>query len=88
MTVMSELRRVRWLCRRGMKELDVLLERFVSAEYENLSETEHAELLALLDREDPDLWALLMGRLEADNPEQAALLTRIRSFEVGQASRP
>ncbi len=81
---MSELKRVRWLCRRGMKELDVLLARFVSAEYESLSDDEHAELLALLDREDPDLWYLLMGRMEADNPTQTALLARMREFEIRQ----
>ena len=52
---MSELKRIRWLCRRGMKELDVLLDRFVNAEYDTLSEAEHDELLALLNREDPDL---------------------------------
>ena len=35
---MSEKSRIRWLCRRGMKELDVLLERFVSQEYDDLDE--------------------------------------------------
>lgn len=82
---MSDIKRVRWLCRRGMKELDVLLDRFVRAEYDTLDEAEHRELLALLDREDPDLWALLMGRLAADNPTQTALLTRMREFETGQS---
>ena len=82
---MSELKRVRWLCRRGMKELDVLLDRFVTAEYDTLRPEEHDELLALLNREDPDLWYLLMGRMLADNDTQTALLSRMREFEIRQS---
>ncbi|WP_158583535.1 succinate dehydrogenase assembly factor 2 [Salinisphaera sp. Q1T1-3] len=81
---MSELRRVRWLCRRGMKELDVLLDRFVTAEYDGLSEQEHAALISLLRREDPDLWYLVMGRMPADDPVEESLLGRIRQFESTQ----
>ena len=82
---MSELKRIRWLCRRGMKELDVLLDRFVNAEYDTLSQAEHDELLALLNREDPDLWYLLMGRMPADNDTQSTLLSRMREFEIRQS---
>ena len=82
---MSELKRIRWLCRRGRKELDVLLDRFVNAEYDTLNQAEHDELLALLNREDPDLWYLLMGRMPADNDTQSALLSRMREFEIRQS---
>lgn len=77
---MSEKSRIRWLCRRGMKELDVLLERFVGAEYDTLNETERSELLALVQMEDPDLYALVMERSEPANDVQADLLRRIRLF--------
>ncbi|MDA3921539.1 MAG: succinate dehydrogenase assembly factor 2 [Salinisphaera sp.] len=77
---MSEKSRVRWLCRRGMKELDVLLERFVASDYDALSEIQVEEMIALLQNEDPDLYYLVMGRMEAPNGIQAELLSRIRQF--------
>lgn len=78
---MSEKARIRWLCRRGMKELDVLLERFVNSDYDSLNASQHEAFVNLLHYEDPDLWVLLMGRAEAETPEQAELVERIREFE-------
>lgn len=78
---MSEKSRVRWLCRRGMKELDVLLERFVAADYDGLSETQVQALIELLNHEDPDLYYLVMQRQAPANDVQAELLDRIRQFE-------
>ncbi|WP_423820940.1 succinate dehydrogenase assembly factor 2 [Salinisphaera sp. SPP-AMP-43] len=78
---MSEKARIRWLCRRGMKELDVLLERFVNSDYDSLSAAQHEAFVNLLHYEDPDLWVLFMGRAEAETPEQAELVERIREFE-------
>jgi antitoxin CptB len=75
---MSEKSRVRWLCRRGMKELDVLLERFMTADYDTLSAREHAAFVDLLNHEDPDLWTLLMHRSPPKSAVQARLLARIR----------
>jgi len=78
---MSEKSRVRWLCRRGMKELDVLLERFVASDYDGLSENQVSEFIALLDEEDPDLYYMVMQRQEPNNDIQAELLDRIRQFQ-------
>jgi len=77
---MSEKARIRWMCRRGMKELDVLLERFIVADYDGLNEDERGEFVALVEMEDPDLYYLVMGRSEPDNDMQAELLSRIRQF--------
>lgn len=74
---MSEKSRMRWLCRRGMKELDVLLERFMATAYDDLTPSEHATFEALLGREDPDLYDLLLGKMQAVDPEQASLVSRI-----------
>lgn len=77
---MREKSRVRWLCRRGMKELDVLLERFVRTDYDTLTERQHAAFVNLLQHEDPDLLMLIMGRAAPENAEQGVLLERIREF--------
>ena len=83
---MSEKSRIRWLCRRGMKELDVLLERFVSQEYDDLDEREQAGLRELVEMEDPDLYALVMGRMQPETDVQADLLDRIRQFQRPQGT--
>lgn len=78
---MSEKSRVRWLCRRGMKELDVLLERFMVTDYDALTAYQHAEFVDLLHHEDPDLWMLIMERIPPENDDQAQLLVRIRQLQ-------
>ncbi|ERJ18273.1 Antitoxin CptB protein [Salinisphaera shabanensis E1L3A] len=83
---MSEKARIRWLCRRGMKELDVLLERFVSIEYDDLDEREQTGLRELVEMEDPDLYALVMGRMEPETAVHADLLSRIRQFQRPQGT--
>jgi antitoxin CptB len=48
--------RLKWLCRRGMKELDVLLERFVVRHGPELDAGRWPELELLLQSEDHRLW--------------------------------
>lgn len=69
--------RIQWACRRGMLELDLLLTRFLEAQYTNLSETECLQLMSLLKEEDTSLYAWLMGQ---ENPPTSfqPLLDRIR----------
>lgn len=74
---MSERSRIRWLCRRGMKELDVLLERFMATAWDDLSAAERGAFEQLLTAEDPDLYALLARRVEPTDSIQADLIERI-----------
>jgi antitoxin CptB len=52
--------RLRWRCRRGMKELDVLLERYLARRYEQAPALERRRFAALLEQEDPVIWAWTM----------------------------
>ena len=65
---MSELRRVRWRCRRGLMELEIILDRFLETHYATLFEAEHAAFIELLTYQDADLWSLVAG--ETDEPEE------------------
>jgi len=71
---------VRWRCRRGMKELDVLLERFLERGYASLDKQERGVFARLLDQKDPDLLIWLTGREQPPNPVFAALISRMQSF--------
>ena len=65
--------RLIWRCRRGMKELDVILERFVRERYASASEQERRAFERLLDLPDPELADYLFGRTIPPEPELASL---------------
>ena len=59
---MKELERARWRCRRGMLELDIVLQRFMDQYYRQLSKDEISQLESLLSFADNDLWDLICER--------------------------
>jgi antitoxin CptB len=56
------LARLRWRCRRGLLENDLILARFLDRRGETLTEQEVDALDRLLDLPDNDLWDALSGR--------------------------
>jgi antitoxin CptB len=58
------LARLRWRCRRGMLENDLILARFLDARGAQMTADEVVALDRLLDLADSDLWDLLAGRTE------------------------
>jgi len=70
------LARLRWRCRRGMLENDLILARFLDRRGDALAEHEVAALDRLLDLPDNDLWDLLCGRTAAD-PDLAPVLREL-----------
>lgn len=77
-----ELNRLRWRCRRGMLENDLLLSRFLDARGEGISPEEIAALDRLLDLSDNALWDLLSGRQEATDSALAPLLEALRAVRA------
>lgn len=76
---MSERARLRWLCRRGTKELDLLLNRFLDHGWETASPETRRAFERLLELQDPDLYALLTGRSDTRDPALADVVERIRT---------
>lgn len=70
--------RLRWRCRRGMKELDLLLERFIEQNDAALTAGHWPELEALLETEDDLLWEWLQNPDIARVNRFRTLLRRIR----------
>ncbi len=73
----EELGKLRWRCRRGLGELDVLLRRYVDEQFCGASAEHQAAFRALLDSQDPLLYAYCFGRLRPPTAELAALIERI-----------
>lgn len=71
--------RLAWLCRRGMRELDLLLEAYLLLHYPLASEAEQSEFQRLLENTDDVLWRYLNETTtpSADNT-LADLLNKIR----------
>ena len=61
--------KLRWACRRGMLELDVLLRPFVDDAFDALSEQDMFVFQRLLTADDPDLFAWFMGHQECKDAE-------------------
>ena len=75
-----EFKRLRWRCRRGMRELDQLLGRYLDREWRLASEIERGVFLRLLESEDDKLWLWFMGHETATDADIAPLVERIRAL--------
>lgn len=67
----SLVRRLRWRCRRGIRELDILLTRFLDERFRSLDTASQESFAALLECQDPDLLDWLMERRD-DYPASCA----------------
>ena len=75
---MIPLAKLRWQCRRGTKELDYLLLRYVDSEYALADAEEKALFIDLLAQEDDQLILTLLGDLEVATAEMKALIGKVR----------
>lgn len=71
---------LRWACRRGMLELDLLLGQFLDNGFQALTAEEKTVFTELLDATDQDLYAWLLGRWPASEPRFEPLLQKIREY--------
>ena len=79
---MHQLAKLRWQCRRGTKELDFLLLRYLDSGYLLADEEEKALFVELLALEDDELIGVLLGELEVETEEMKVLVGKIRAFAV------
>lgn len=71
---MKEFERARWRCRRGLLELDIVLQRFMDQHYAQLDQQELERFERLLSLPDNDLWDLISERkTPADHSVQTVL---------------
>jgi antitoxin CptB len=78
----EEQRRLLWRCRRGMKELDLLLERFARERYAGASESQKRAFAALLELPDPVLADYFFGHASPAEPQLAELARLITAPRV------
>lgn len=71
------LKRLRWLARRGMRELEILIENFLEREAETLAAGEWPQLESFLDSEDDVLWDWVQGRAAPAEAFDRALVSAL-----------
>ena len=70
--------RIHWACRRGMKELDILIMPFFEHEFDKLSEHEQDAFVRLLDYQDPQLFNWLMNQSQLVDDELLKIIKLIQ----------
>jgi antitoxin CptB len=77
---MTELTKakIKWRCHRGMLELDLLLMAFFDKHFDSLNDEQRLAFEQLLNEDDPDLFAWLMGHQEVENEEIKEIVSIIQ----------
>lgn len=75
---MKELERARWRCRRGLLELDIVLQRFMDKHYTGLNDEELRQFENLLSLPDNDLWDMITEKKMAAVDSLQSVLQRLQ----------
>jgi len=74
----ADLRRLRWQCRRGLLENDLVLEKFLARRAGMLDRERLSALSELLQLSDNELWELVSGRVEPGQERHREIVDWLR----------
>lgn len=75
----EDFERLRWRCvRRGLLEVDISLTRFLDEQFDKLNDEEQQAFVELADMEDHDVWHLISGQAECDDPRISSIVAMLR----------
>ena len=72
----KEINRIKWKCRRGMRELDLLLREFAARNLEKLDETNLNILDEVLNYDDQSLFDYIFKDISLGNPEHEYFINK------------
>lgn len=79
----AEQRRLAWRCRRGMLEIDIVLQEFVTTYFNELTLTELESFDELLAMTDKDLWNVLsMKNLHLNSKLQQSIVDKLQHLQT------
>ena len=77
----AELRRLAWRCRRGMLELDIVLQRFIAQHFDDLTLAQLKSFDDLLELPDNDFWTLISSdKITPKNIDTVNVVNKIRAL--------
>ncbi|MBT8421060.1 MAG: succinate dehydrogenase assembly factor 2 [Gammaproteobacteria bacterium] len=77
---MSKYAKLKWHCRRGMRELDLLLERFLESRYESLTDADKALFSRFLEEPNGRIVDWLLEGVEPQDAEYRELVRQIQVY--------
>ncbi len=75
---MDDYGRLKWLCRRGVRELDVVLDAWLNTVFPAASPEQRLAFSELLSLSDPALFDVLLGRAEVADAVQREVVAELR----------
>ena len=72
--------RLRWRCRRGIKEMDLLLDKFLSDIYPQLDAADKKRFELFLNETDPDILAWVTGKSLPDDPAYQKFVSYLQNI--------
>jgi antitoxin CptB len=73
--MINNKQRLRWACRRGMLELDLILESYLLERFDQASHDEQNKFIKLLECSDQDLFDWLLKKAEPEDRETKEMIT-------------
>ena len=70
--------RLRWRCRRGMRELDQLLGWYFEQRFAQAGAADRQAFAEMLEQPDPDLWSWLLGQTAPSRSDWRSIVDEIR----------
>jgi antitoxin CptB len=78
----AELRRLAWRCRRGMLELDIVLQRFIAQHFDGLTFAQLKAFDDLLELPDNDFWALISSdKIKPKSTDTVNVVSKIKALK-------
>lgn len=75
---------IRWACRRGMLELDILLEAFFDKHFDTLTSEQQQIFEALLVQQDPDLYSWFIGLAQPTDEKLKDMVHLIKATKLNE----
>jgi len=76
---MSHKSKLMWRCRRGVKELDVVLTKYLESSYDTANATDKQAFESLLEYQDPDILRYLLRQEEPVDKKIVRIIEIIRA---------
>lgn len=83
---MGDRSRLLWRCRRGIREMDLLLETFVEHHYPGLDNDQQQLFERFLEESDMDILAWITGRSEPANPAYGQIIDRLQRINTAEST--
>ncbi|HAJ71312.1 MAG TPA: succinate dehydrogenase assembly factor 2 [Methylophilaceae bacterium] len=78
----AEQRRLAWRCRRGMLELDIILQQFVMEQFNSLTLEELHVFDEMLTLPDTQFWSLIRSSKQDEDRKMESVLNKLRSIHL------